>query len=524
MDRIVASKLIEENLHTIFAWSMAKLYDKSEAEDLAQDIICAVLKAVPRLENDAAFFGFLWRVAENTLMARLRKKRINEVELEEHFCGTYFLTPEDEFIKSEEIQLLRRELSLLSNQYREVTVRYYIYGKSCSEISTELDISTEMVKYYLFKTRKILKEGIGMNREYGEKSYNPSTFRVDFWGGNSNPYFELFERRLPGNIVLSAYDKPVTVTELSVELGVAAVYLEDEIEVLERYELLKKIGDKYQTNIIIFTEVYEKRALERFRPVFEAMAEKLNFQLEELFPKLRALDFHGKEQNENYLKWMFANLAVYQGMFEADHIGREKFGDYPALANGSCGFVFGYDNDYETHHFHGIYDDGENEDKTASVSIVNYRILEKCQRIHIGCSWKNSIRALTDATLFAQADESNDEVVRFINEGVIRADNGKLSPNFPVFSEKVFDEIKGILASLSLDVCNCMEQICDIAAETLKDYVPRALKDKCGQLAWIHHQTDVMAFIIETMVQKNQLTIPNEKVNPCMFGVDRRSK
>ena len=150
MERTVAAGLIEENLHTIFAWAMSKLYDKSEAEDLAQDIIYAVLKSVHRLENDEAFWGFLWKVAQNTLMARVRKKRVDEVEFEEHNCGTYWITPEDEFIKSEEIQLLRRELALLSNQYREVTVRYYIYGKSCSEISAELDISTEMVKYYLF--------------------------------------------------------------------------------------------------------------------------------------------------------------------------------------------------------------------------------------------------------------------------------------------------------------------------------------------------------------------------------------
>lgn len=69
-----------------------------------------------------------------------------------------------------------RELSLLSKQYREIIVAYYFTGKSCSEISADLGISTEMVKYYLFKTRKILKEGIGMSREFGEKSYNPGTF------------------------------------------------------------------------------------------------------------------------------------------------------------------------------------------------------------------------------------------------------------------------------------------------------------------------------------------------------------
>lgn len=161
MNRETASKRIEENLHTIFAWSLSKLYDKSKAEDLTQDIICAVLKSVERLENDDAFYGYMWRIADNVFKARLRKKRPETLELSDVYCGSYWQTPEDNFIESEEIALLRRELALLASQYREATVQYYIYGKSCSEIATELHISTEMVKYYLFKTRKILKEGIG---------------------------------------------------------------------------------------------------------------------------------------------------------------------------------------------------------------------------------------------------------------------------------------------------------------------------------------------------------------------------
>ena len=179
MDREIAGNLIEENLHTIFAWSMSRLYDKSEAEDLTNDIVFAVLKSIGRLENDEAFFGFMWRIAENVFRARLRKKHPEAIEFDSNNCGVYWETPEDKVIESEQLMLLRRELSLLSKQYREATVKYYIYGKTCSEISIELDISIEMVKYYLFKTRKILKEGIGMTRELGEKSYNPAIFRLD---------------------------------------------------------------------------------------------------------------------------------------------------------------------------------------------------------------------------------------------------------------------------------------------------------------------------------------------------------
>lgn len=169
-----AARLLSDNLRNIFAFSLSRLYDKAEAEDLTNDIICEVLKCASRLRNESAFYSFMWRIAENTFKKRIRKSSVQIVEFDENFVGTYRVTPEAEYQKSEELKLLGRELSLLSKQYREVTVAYYLHGKSCSEISAECGISTEMVKYYLFKTRKILKEGMGMSREFGEKVIIPA--------------------------------------------------------------------------------------------------------------------------------------------------------------------------------------------------------------------------------------------------------------------------------------------------------------------------------------------------------------
>ena len=47
--------LLSDNLKNIFAFSLSRLYDKSEAEDLTNDIICEVLKCAHRLKNDDAF-------------------------------------------------------------------------------------------------------------------------------------------------------------------------------------------------------------------------------------------------------------------------------------------------------------------------------------------------------------------------------------------------------------------------------------------------------------------------------------
>ncbi len=524
MDREKAAKLIEENLHTIFAWCLARLYDKAEAEDLAQDIILAVLKSVGRLEQEEAFFGYLWRTAENIFRAHLRKKQPENLELDDRYCGFYFTTLEEEVIQFEQIQLLRRELSLLSTQYREVTVRYYIYGKSCSEISSELGISVEMVKYYLFKTRKILKEGIGMTREFGEKSYNPQTFRMDYWGNwetdfGNQIYWQLFERRLPGNILLAAYNKPVTITELSVELGVAVVYLEDELQILEKHEFIKKISDKYQTNIVIFTKDYEKRALEKFQPIYQKAAKQVYRQVKDLLPELKKLKFYGNHYDENRLKWLFCNLVLFWALVKCENENKEKFGNYPLLSNGSHGFILGYDNDESNHYFNGVYGNLSNNEKTAWVSIENYCIIEKCQWFKLKS--EKTISALTQAILLKNADEENEEVVRMIEEGFIFSENGRLSPEFPVFTQSVFNNIYEKLEPSIMEAYQCMEKICRLAGEILADYAPKALKNRCGQLAFIHHQSNVMAYIMEALVEEKVLIVPDKRVNLCMFGVKK---
>ena len=89
--------------------------------------------------------------------------------------------PDIEGISEEEdsaLFLLRRELALLAEKYRKAVVLYYIESKSCLEISDCLGISESMVKYLLFKSRQILKEGMRMERNYGRQS-SPIWFAGD---------------------------------------------------------------------------------------------------------------------------------------------------------------------------------------------------------------------------------------------------------------------------------------------------------------------------------------------------------
>lgn len=516
MNRKQAAKQLESYLPMLYAFVLSRLYDKTEAEDLTNDIICAVLRSAPNLREDEAFHSFMWRVAENTLKKYYRDKKQPAEEYTDGI-GVYWTTPEEEYLRSEERHLLRRELSLLSEQHRTATVAYYIHGKSCSAIAQEMGISVEMVKYHLFTSRKQLKEGMNMTRIYGEKSYDPGVFRINFWGSR-NIFWKLFQRRLPGNILLAAYEQPLTLRELATELGVSAPYLEDELHILLEHDLISQIGHKYQTNIIIMTLAYEQTLRKKYTSLYLTSAQHLAKELDRLLPQLHTLDFVGNDYDDNRLRWLFANQALWLAATVSNSVGNERFGAYPELYNGDQGFVFGHDNDYELQYFNGIYGYCENRGETAYYSIHNYRIFEKCQSWQPG-HWDEASEVLCDAILSKPADEHNKELVRQIEEGYVYMEDGHLVANFPVFTATAWEELHRLLKPLAETIGAKYIEGCEMAGKLLKDSVPKRLKDRCEHLAFICHQLDGMGWIAEYLVGTGYLTIPEKKTNLCMVGV-----
>ena len=347
MEDYSAVQFVEENMKTIFAYALARVSDKADAEDLASDIILAILQSKDKIKDRAAFYGFVWGIAANTYKNFLRKRNKNSfAELEEDIPYTDGIL--EELCSKEELNFLRRELTLLSKEYRECTVAYYFDGLSCADTAKKLGISMEMVKYYLFKTRKILKEGIGMEREYGEKSYRPAKFElVTIFSGSYNAeYRNMFNRKLPGNIMLSTYYTPMTIRQLSLELGVATPYLEDEIGLLEKYGLLQNLGGgKYQTNLVIFTEEFTN---EFYKTASSECTEMLKNILQGIRTKLediRNINFIGCELDDNSLLWALLWMCMRNGHSRFDS-SNPRYNTRDMLYKGATGINYGVDYDY----------------------------------------------------------------------------------------------------------------------------------------------------------------------------------
>ncbi len=316
-----AGELLAENMKTLYLWSMHKTSDPIAAEDLCSDVMLAVMQAAPRLRYEEAFFGFVWKVAANTYKRYLRKKsKTRESALSEPLSEILPETDADPLVAlidseeaGRELSVLRRELAFLSRAYRLCTVAYYYDGLSVKEIAERYHMTADSVKFYLFQSRKILKEGIAMERQFGEKSFRPHPFYFGAItsGTDDNLLRELLSRKIPGQILLSAYGEPVTLSQLSVELGVASVYLEDEVETLEKHHLLKRCGkQKVQTHMLILTK-------QEFDDCFDAMDREFSASLAEgigkirnALPALRQVGFVGADLPEHLLVWDFMTLLI----------------------------------------------------------------------------------------------------------------------------------------------------------------------------------------------------------------------
>lgn len=518
-----ASELLSENLTAIYGYAFSKLYDKDKVDELASEIVYEIIVSACYLQNEEAFWGFAWKIAENTFRRFIRKSAlaVQTVELAEENIGVYDLTPEQEYIQkendSEEIYLLRRELSLLKKTHREVCVAYYVDNKSCSKIAKEQNISVEMVKYHLFKTRKLLKEGIGMTKTLGEKSYNPGTFRLDFWG-DQNKYDGLFKRKLPGSIVLAAYYEAMTAEALSMELGVSMPYLEEELEILEAAGVLKRTGDKYQTNIVILTDVYEKEFVKDTSDIYTVVAKSAFEKASSLLPQIRKLDFHGNDYDDNRLLFGILNLAFVKGYILAGQ--KSPLGNPYKLALGCHGWIFGYDNDYANHHFHGIAMETLNKSGTAWFSAENYRVIKQAQ-MYDHYDFRNKAEAICDAILCKDANRDNPTLPWLIEHKFILCEDNKLSANFLVFDSDVFEQVAYILSDIIEEVANCMIDISNKAEKILVKHAPASLKEQCGDIAKIHHRLDVAAFLLEELIKENKLIVPNERTPLCVWGVKK---
>lgn len=465
--------LVNEYVKYFYNYSLSRTTSINDAEDLSQMILLECVKAIDKEITIKDLNKYLWSIAHNTYKRYLKNKNETIVYDNDYCMRIEETNSVDTSDESEEMTKIRYSLLVLSGLYRKIIVDYYYENMKIKDIAVKYNQSEEMIKWYLQKSKKKLKEIYQMEKTFGIKSFNPSDFSVYYSGIDFSRVnvWNLFKRLLPKQIAIACYNESKTISDLSIELGVAACYLEEEMEALVKGGVLINNGkDRFSTNFLIL----DKEKLETVKCLYNELYKDYMKIVEEKF-------------NENFEKFKATNMFKYDAPIErykwiygdrvADFDWRIlyiKDEEYPRIL--SCGaraFIFGEENKGT------IYSAGQTPSK-----IDKYTLWAR-DCIALGMTYKNQeifknthyTKIVTDVYNGIINDELKEDYAYLIKEGYLVNIDGKIYSNVPYLGNEFKEIMEEINKYLYVVLEEKSKEILEFMEKMVRSTLPRNLKN-----------------------------------------------
>ncbi len=137
----------------------AILPDARDAEECVSDVYLRLLSSASALDPSRPLKPWITAVARNAAVSMARRKRGEETQLDESLAsGT---TPEEELLRREREESLRRALEELPASDRRLIYRKYWYRQPTAQIAAELGLTARAVEGRLYRAKRRLRELLG---------------------------------------------------------------------------------------------------------------------------------------------------------------------------------------------------------------------------------------------------------------------------------------------------------------------------------------------------------------------------
>ncbi len=317
----------------LFRLALKKCGDINDAEDITQETLLCALCYPKEIANVKAWLSSVLCRKYNDMLRRKYKLPTvgidflpEEYEIWENDCSA------DRPSESE----VRREVAYLAEKYRTVIVKHYLNGEKVDKIAEELKIPRGTVLSRLSVGREQMRKGFEIMKNHGKQSYSPEKLSLGLHGEpglSGEPMSVVDNDLMKQNILIAAYSKPLTVTEIALTLGIPTAYIESAVSDLVCAELMKKSGNKYFTDFMIMTPDYLDRVTDVQTDFTKENYALLLKSVNEFTERIKSVDFVG-EISENKRKkliyYFVLNLfscAVYtvlKRIFPSDDIFPER--------------------------------------------------------------------------------------------------------------------------------------------------------------------------------------------------------
>jgi len=166
-DKHALTILVNKYSGRVYNLALRIVRNKEEAEDVLQDTFLTLVAKLHTFDGRSLFFTWLYRIATNSALMLLRKKKIRRAnfkdndfdpdQIEINNLVDWSQDPTIGVDNDEVKEKINEAIDTLKEKYKTVFVLRDIEGLSTKETSEILDITEENVKVRLLRARQFLR-------------------------------------------------------------------------------------------------------------------------------------------------------------------------------------------------------------------------------------------------------------------------------------------------------------------------------------------------------------------------------
>ena len=146
----------------VFTMVLRIVGSREEAEEVAQDVFLKVYKGLAAFEGKSKFSSWLYRIAFNTALTKIRGQAPDIISLDNEKTaavadrsGTAVYNEADRTFRAGDVS---RAINMLAQEDATLITLFYLSEQSIEEVAAILNIEPNAVKVRLHRARKKLRE------------------------------------------------------------------------------------------------------------------------------------------------------------------------------------------------------------------------------------------------------------------------------------------------------------------------------------------------------------------------------
>ena len=534
---------ITKYVEYLFALALKKCGDVNDAEDLTQETLLAAFQYANRGGTVSNMKYWLTSVLSNKWNDMLRKKyRLPLVSVD--------IIPDIEDyedindVDRPTAEQIRREVAYLAKLQREVIVKHYLEGKKVQHIADELGVPKGTVLSRLSSGREQMRKGFDSMEQYEKNSYVPERLEVGCSGNpgfNEEPWSLVSDDLMKQNILIIAYEHPVTSVEIAKALGIPTPYVENAIEDLVKCELMIRNGNKVVTDFLISTPADRSGKLDIQLDFANSQYQVVWNLITELFSEITSLSWFDRFSNKAQidLKYYAMIDVLARGQYQAIRKIVDTNEIYPERPDGGRWIAQGtrYDMDFkwENDPFSKYAYGGErraNWDNFFSSKSVELHVydtqpdLNKYEHGPVEIHDDNLCKMLYILYKGIPFEYTGfnlrylEDIPHLASCGVLRYENDKPQVAIPVLSKKEFSELFKISASYMVKLGDLIETPLRELFPQLKLEIPAHLEGRIAEFRKYVFYAFPMSIIKKAIEIGDFLLDEHQKAIPMVLVIE----